>query len=176
MKFVQWGLAIVGAIALAAVVVGLFIPASFSVQRSVEIAAPPDRIYDYIVEPRKWTQRSVWARRDPGMHITYSGPPFGMGARWSWESKTEGNGTMEFTRVEPDKRVEYSLFFPAFNMRSSGSLTLDAAGAKTRVTWTNSGDTGGNPLKHYLAAAMDRMVGPDFEQGLANLKALAEKS
>jgi hypothetical protein len=60
-------------------------------------------------------------------------------------------------------------------MRSKGAITLEPAGGGTRVTWTNTGDTGGNPLKHYLAASMDRMVGPDFEQGLANLKALAEK-
>jgi uncharacterized protein YndB with AHSA1/START domain len=175
MKIVQWSLAVVGAIALAAVVVGFFLPASFAVRRSIDIAAPADRIYDYVVEPRKWSQWSVWTRRDPNMRIVYSGPPFGMGARWTWESKTEGNGTMELTRVEPDRRVEYALFFPGFNLRSTGALALEPAKGVTRVTWTNDGDVGGNPLKHYLAAAMDRIVGPDFEQGLANLKALAEK-
>jgi uncharacterized protein YndB with AHSA1/START domain len=176
MKILQWALAVVGAIALAAVLVGVFLPSSFSVERSIDIAAPPVRIYDYIVEPRKWSQWSVWTRRDPRMRIVYSGPPFGMGARWSWESKSEGSGTMEFTRVDPDKRVEYSLFLPGFNMRSTGDLSIVPGNGGTRVTWTSKGDVGGNPLKHYLAAAMDRMVGPDFEQGLANLKTLAEKS
>lgn len=176
MKIVQWALAVVGTLALAAVVIGVFLPSTFSVQRSIEIAAPAARIYDYIVEPRKWSQWSVWTRRDPNMRITYGGPPFGMGARWSWESKSEGSGAMEFTRVDPDKRVEYALFFPAFNMRSTGELAIAPANGRMRVTWTNKGDVGGNPLKHYLAATMDRLVGPDFEQGLANLKALAEKS
>jgi uncharacterized protein YndB with AHSA1/START domain len=175
MKIIQWALAIVGAIALAAVVVGLFLPSTFAIRRSIDIAAPADRVYDYIVEPRKWSEWSVWTRRDPNMRVVYSGPPFGMGARWTWESKSEGNGTMEFTRVEPNRRVEYALFFPDFNMRSTGELRLEPANGTTRVTWTNEGDVGGNPLKHYLAAAMDRMVGPDFQQGLANLKALAEK-
>jgi len=175
MKIVQWVLAGIGAVALALVVVGLFIPSTFRVERSVEINAPADRIYDYVVEPRKWKEWSVWTRRDPNMHIVYSGPPFGMGARWSWESKQEGSGNMEFRHVEPDHRVDYTLAFPDFNMRSTGSIVLEPVGKATRVTWTNTGDTGGNPLKHYLAAAMDRMVGPDFEQGLANLKALAEK-
>ena len=175
MKIVQWVLAGIGAVALALVVVGLFIPSTFRVERSVEINAPADRIYDYVVEPRKWKEWSVWTRRDPQMHIVYSGPPFGMGARWSWDSKTEGSGTMEFTRVEPDRRVEYALAFPEFNMRSTGAITMDPSAGGTRVTWTNGGDVGGNPFKHYLAAVMDRMVGPDFEQGLANLKALAEK-
>ena len=175
MKIVQWGLAVVGAIALAAVLVGLFLPSSFAVRRAIDIAAPADRIYDYVVEPRKWSQWSVWTRRDPAMRIVYAGPPFGMGARWTWESKSEGNGSMEFTRVEPNRRVEYTLFFPAFNMRSTGAIAIEPGNGTTRVTWTNEGDVGGNPLKHYLAAAMDRMVGPDFAQGLANLKALAEK-
>jgi hypothetical protein len=98
-----------------------------------------------------------------------------MGAKWSWVSKTEGTGTMEFTRVEPDRVVEYGLNFPEYNMRSAGALRLEPSGNATRVTWTNKGDVGGNPLKHYLAVMMDRMVGPDFEGGLANLKALAEK-
>jgi len=175
MKIVQWSLAVLGAIALAIVVVGVFLPSSFSVVRAVRIDAPAERVYDYVVEPRKWTQWCVWTRRDPQMRITYAGPPFGMGARWSWESAKEGNGSMELTRVEPGRRVEYSLFLPEFNMRSGGALTLEPAGGGTVVTWTQKGDVGGNPLKHYLAAAMDRMVGPDFERGLANLKALAEK-
>jgi uncharacterized protein YndB with AHSA1/START domain len=176
MKIVQWGLAVVGAVALAAVLVGLFLPSSFAVRRSIDIAAPADRIYDYVVEPRKWSQWSVWTRRDPAMRIVYSGPPFGMGARWTWESRSEGSGTMELTRVEPNRRVEYALFFPAFNIRSAGAIAIEPRNGVMRVTWTNEGDVGGNPLKHYLAAAMDRIVGPDFEQGLANLKTLAEKT
>jgi hypothetical protein len=98
-----------------------------------------------------------------------------MGAKWSWDSKSEGRGSMEFMRVEPNRRVDYRLVFPDFNMTSRGSLVLEPAGSGTDVVWVHRGDTGGNPLKHYLAAMMDRMVGPDFEQGLANLKSLAEK-
>ncbi len=175
MKIIQWTLAVIGAIALAAVAAGFLIPSGFAVQRSIEINAAPKKIYDLIVEPKKWQEWSVWIRRDPNMRITYSGPPFGMGAKWSWVSKTEGTGNMEFTRVEPDRSVEYQLAFPEFNMRSTGALRLEPAGNATRVTWTNSGDVGSNPLKHYLTLMMDRWVGPDFEGGLANLKAIAEK-
>ena len=60
------------------------------------------------------------------------------------------------------------------DMRSTGALTMEPDGPATRITWAMSGDVGGNPLKHYLALVMDRMVGPDFEAGLANLKTLAE--
>ena len=175
MKIVQWVLAVVGAVALAVVLGGLFIPSAFKVERSVQVNAPADRIYDLVVEPRKWKDWSVWTRRDPQMRIVYSGPPFGMGARWSWESRKEGSGSMELTRVDPNRRVEYALALPDFNMRTTGAITMEPAGGGTRVTWSTAGDVGGNPLKHYLAASMERMVGPDFEQGLANLKARAEK-
>jgi len=175
MKIVQWTLAVVGIIALAVAGAGFLLPSTFLVQRSIDIDAPAKKIYDLVVEPRRWSEWSVWTRRDPAMKITYAGPPFGRGAKWSWQSKSEGNGSMELTRVEPDRAVEYALTFADFNMRSTGALRLEPAGNGTRVTWSNSGDVGGNPLKHYIAAAMDRMVGPDFEGGLANLKALAEK-
>jgi len=174
-KFLQWALAVVGGIVLVIVLVGLVLPGTFAVERSIEINAPARAVYDLVVEPKQWTKWSVWTRRDPDMRITYSGPPFGMGAKWSWVSKSEGSGTMEFTRVEPDRAVEYALAFPEYKMKSTGALRLEPAGKATRITWSNSGDVGANPLKHYLAAGMDRMVGPDFEAGLANLKALAEK-
>lgn len=176
MKLLQWSLAVLGALVLLVLVVGFFIPSTFLVQRSTVINAAPNKIYNLVVEPRQWKKWSVWTQRDPDMRITYSGPPFGMGAKWSWVSKSEGTGTMEFTRVEPDRAVEYSLFFPEFGMRSVGALRLEPAGAGTKVTWTSSGDVGGNPLKHYFTLMMERWVGPDFEAGLANLKALAEKA
>ena len=175
MKYIQWTLAVIGSIALVIVAGGFMIPSTFSVQRSIEINAAPKKVYDLVVEPRRWKDWSVWTRRDPDMRITYSGPPFGMGAKWSWVSKREGSGSMEFTRVEPDRAVEYALALPEYNMRSTGALRLEPSGSATRVTWTNAGDVGGNPIKHYLALMMDRMVGADFEGGLANLKALAEK-
>ena len=175
MKILQWTLAAIGVIALVIVGIGFFLPAAFLVQRSIVINAPADRLYDYIVEPREWTRWSVWTKRDPKMDITYAGPPFGQGARWSWKSATEGSGSMEFTRVEPNRRVEYSLVFADFGMRSTGEFRIEPGPGGTRVTWTNAGDVGTNPLKHYLAAAMDRLVGPDFQTGLENLKLLAEK-
>jgi uncharacterized protein YndB with AHSA1/START domain len=175
MKYVQWALAVIGAIALLAVGAGFFVPSTFLVQRSIDINASPRKIYDLVVEPKRWKDWSVWTQRDPDMRIIYSGPPFGMGAKWAWASKSEGSGSMEFTRVEPDRAVEYALNFADFNMKSTGALRLEPNGNATRVTWSSTGDVGANPLKHYLAAMMDRMVGPDFEAGLANLKTLAEK-
>ena len=162
-------------IALLAGIIGFLMPSKYTVSRSIAINAPAEKVYALIRSPLDWPRWTVWNQRDPAMRITYSGPPSGAGARWSWESKTEGAGSMEFTAAEPNRRIEYSLVFPEFDMRSRGALTLLPEGNGTRVTWTAAGDTGANPYMHYFAALMDRMVGPDFEGGLANLKALAEK-
>jgi uncharacterized protein YndB with AHSA1/START domain len=173
-KIVQWTLAAIGAVALAVVGIGFLLPSRFHVARSIEIAAPADRVYDNIAEPRRWTRWSEWNRRDPAMTIRYGGPPFGQGARWSWKSESEGSGKMVFTRVEPNRRIAYALEFPEYQMKSGGEFQLEEVAVGTRVTWTNEGDVGPNPLRHYLAWSMDSLVGPDFERGLANLKMLSE--
>ena len=167
------------ALALVAVIglllaVGMLLPSGFKVQRSVEMAATPDRIYPLIADPREWKRWSVWNRRDPSMTMQYSGPPSGSGARWAWKSASEGNGEMEFTAAVANERVDYALSFPDMGMRSSGQLRLEPAGAGTRVTWTNEGDMGANPVNRYFGLFMDRLVGPDFEGGLKNLKTIVE--
>jgi uncharacterized protein YndB with AHSA1/START domain len=154
--------------------IGMLLPSGFRIQRSVEMAAAPDRVYPLIADPREWKRWSVWNRRDPAMAMEYSGAPRGSGARWAWKSASEGNGEMEFTKVVANERVDYALTFPDMGMRSSGQLRLEASGAGTRVTWTNEGDMGSNPVNRYFGLFMDRLVGPDFEGGLKNLKVLVE--
>lgn len=175
MKVVRWIVLVLVVLALLVLGVGLLLPSDFEVKRSAAIAAPPEKVYALVENPRHWAKWTVWNRRDPAMKMTYSGSEAGQGAGWSWESATEGNGTMVFTRAEPPRRIDYELSFPEFGMTSQGELLFDPHGGGTRVTWTNRGDVGANPLNRYFAVMMDRMVGPDFEQGLANLKALAEK-
>lgn len=80
------------------------------------------------------------------------------------------------TAAEPDKRVAFELYFPDFDSTSAGELTFAPEGSATRVAWTMHGDMGGNPIARWFSLFMDGMVGKDFEAGLANLKALAEKA
>ena len=166
--------AVVGLVAVL-LVIGLLLPSGFKVQRSVQIAAPPSKVYPLIADPRQWKNWSVWNQRDPAMQMQYSGADSGAGAQWSWQSKTEGNGAMEFTTAVPNERIVYALSFPDMGMTSRGELQLVPEGAGTRVTWTNEGDMGGNPINRYFGVMMDSMVGPDFEAGLNNLKAAAER-
>jgi uncharacterized protein YndB with AHSA1/START domain len=154
--------------------IGLLLPSQFKVERSVQIAASADRVYPLIADPREWKRWTVWNRRDPAMKMEYGGAPSGAGARWSWQSKSEGNGSMEFTDAKPGERIAYRLSFPEFGMQSSGLLTIVPTGDGVRVTWTNEGDMGASPVSRWFGLFMDRLVGPDFEGGLANLKRLAE--
>ena len=165
------GLLISGLVAFA-----FALPNQFNVARSVTINAPAEKIYPLIATTRQWKNWSVWNRRDPNMKIDYAGPQSGLGAKWSWESKSEGSGEMEFTAAEPNKLLGYRLLFKDFNTTSAGTLTLEPDGANTKVTWSFVGEAGNNPMMRYMGLMMDGIIGKDFESGLANLKALAERS
>jgi uncharacterized protein YndB with AHSA1/START domain len=154
---------------------GYALSPEFRAVRSTVIAAPADKVYALLADPRDWKRWTVWNQRDPGMAITYSGPASGPGAAWAWQSKTEGSGKMTFTSAEPGKRLGYELYFPDFGANSTGALDLSAEGGGTKVTWTMNGNMGSNPMFRWIALFGDKMVGPDFEAGLSNLKALAEK-
>lgn len=170
-------LKVVGAlvVALAAVVIaGFALPSAFKVERSVQIEAPAAEVYALLAAPREWKRWSAWNARDPAMQIEYTGPESGAGARWAWKSATEGNGEMEFTAAQPGERVDYVLRFPEFGMESTGVLRIEPSGSGVRVSWSNEGDMGGNPINRWFGLFMDRLVGPDFEAGLANLKRIAE--
>ena len=175
MKVLKWAvIALIGLVALL-FAGGAMLSGQFKVARSATIAAPAEKVYPLIADPREWKRWTVWNRRDPAMQISYSGPPTGAGAGWAWQSKSEGDGKMTFTGAQANRRLAYDLYFPDFGTTSAGALDLAAAGAGTQVTWSMDGNMGSNPLFRWLALFGDRMVGPDFEAGLANLKALAEK-
>ena len=175
LKALKWALIVLIGLVALLFAGGYALSPKFSAVRSTTVAAPADKVYALIADPREWKRWTVWNQRDPAMQIAYSGPTSGAGAGWAWKSKSEGDGKMTFTAAELNRRVGYELFFPDFGTTSTGALELAAEGAGTKVTWSMNGDMGSNPLFRWLALFGDRMVGPDFEAGLANLKALAEK-
>lgn len=156
------------------IVVGFFLPSEFSVQRTVVIEAPAEEVYPHIVDLKQWKNWGVWFARDPQMKVTYSGTTAALGMKSSWQSEQEGSGEMTITALVPNKNVTYSLYFPDFDMGSTGELQLVESQGVTTVTWKDYGDVGSNPINHYFALMMDSMIGPDFEQGLSNLKTIVE--
>lgn len=174
MRWLIRGLVAIVALVVVLLGVGFALPSHFKVERVIEINASAERVYSLIEAPAQWKLWTVWNQRDPAMQMRYAGPERGVGARWSWQSKTEGSGEMTFTGAAPNERLDYTLVFPEFEMQSQGSLRITPAGTGVRVAWSNEGDMGGSPINRWFALFMDRLVGPDFEAGLANLKRVAE--
>ena len=174
MKIFKWLLVAVGVFAAILLAGAMLIDPKFHVERSTTINAPASKVYPLVAAPKAWPKWAVWNQRDPYMKIDFSGPESGQGAKWAWVSKTEGSGNMEFTAAEPDKSITYVLAFPEMGMKSGGQLTFTPEGNATRVRWTNGGEVG-HLLARWFVPFFDKMVGPDFEAGLAGLKALAEK-
>ena len=172
-KLLKWLLGLVAALALLVFGGALLIDPGYAVTRSVLVNTPPERIFPLVESPKGWARWGVWYRRDPQMQVTMSGAEHGAGAAWSWTSESQGNGAMRLTEVQPGQRVAYELAIEGFDP-SQGDVTLTPEAGATRVTWRMQGRISSLPAR-WFGLFMDRLVGPDFVEGLANLKALAEQ-
>jgi hypothetical protein len=173
MRVLKWlAIGLVGLVALV-VVVGLFLPSGWSVEREVTVSNRPEAIRPYLDAPRQWPVWSAWNTTTyPDMTSSYEGPERGPGAAWVWKGESSGNGRLEITRSDAGV-VAYRLQFEDF-APIDGAMYLETAGESTRVRWTMSGDMGGNPLSKYFALFMEGMMSSELETGLAKLKGLAE--
>ncbi len=171
------------AIVVVIVLIGLVLaiaqsrPNEFTVQRTVRIAAPPERIYPDIVDFHRWPGWSPWERMDPAMQKTYTGAASGRGAVYEWAGNSKvGQGRMEITDATGPTSVTVKLdFMKPFETHNTARFTLVPAGESTDVTWSMFGSS---PLMIKLMSVffnMDKLVGKDFERGLATLKTLAER-
>lgn len=154
--------------------IGLMLPSEYRVERQVIIQAEPEDIYPNVVDLKAWPMWGVWFKRDPNMQVSYSGADRAIGMTSSWRSETQGDGEMEIIDLKHNRRVTYRLYFPDFDMTSTGELTFENADEGTLVTWSDAGDMGLNPVNRYMALFIDGMIGPDFEMGLENLKTVVE--
>lgn len=171
-------LKIVGALVALIVVliaVGFFLSPKFNVERSITIKAPPEKVFGALADLKRWREWGVWYVRDPKMEITYTPATTGIGAKSSWKSASQGNGSARLTKIESPKHLEYEMLFEGFDRPSTGSYVLEPAAGGTKVRWIMSGDVGSNPVSRWFAVFMDKLVGPDFEAGLAKLKQNEEK-
>jgi len=152
-------------------------PDTFRVERSTMIKAPPEKVYALIDDFHQWQQWSPWERLDPAMKRTHGGAPKGKGALYGWEGNKEvGKGQMEITEATPSSRVVIKLDFLApFEAHNTAEFVLVTQGDATTVTWAMFGPNLFIGKVMSLFASMDSLVGKDFERGLANLKAVAEK-
>lgn len=167
---------IIGVVVLIAAVIGIafLLPQNVHVERSTVIGAAPDAIYAVVADLTRSKEWGPWYKRDPQMKLTLEGPPAGKGARMRWESATEGSGSQEIIEVEENKRVKTKL---DFGDQGTAYATIDLSLAEqggTKVVWSMDTDVGMNPVSRYFGLMFDSWIGKDYEEGLANLKALVE--
>jgi uncharacterized protein YndB with AHSA1/START domain len=152
-------------------------PDTFTVQRATTIKAPPDKIFALINDFRRWNAWSPWDKKDPMMKRTYLNAMSGKGAVYAWDgNKDVGQGSMEIIDSVPPSKIALKLdFVKPFEGHNTVEFTLDSKGDATSVTWVMKGPTPFIGKIIHVFINMDKMVGGDFEEGLANLKASAEK-
>jgi uncharacterized protein YndB with AHSA1/START domain len=152
-------------------------PDTFRVQRAMRINAPPEKIFALINDLHRWGSWSPYEKKDPTMKRTHSGAANGKGAVYEWEGNRDiGTGRMEITDTSPPSRVSIKLdFIKPFEAHNNVEFTLEPNGHSTNVTWALHGPASYTSKVMSVVFNMDRMVGKDFEAGLAGLKAAAER-
>lgn len=171
-------IAVVLAIAIAVILILAATKAdTFRIERSGTINAPAEKIFAVLNDFRQWGGWSPWEHKDPDMKRTYGGAERGKGATYGWEGdKNVGTGRMEILEANtPSKLVIKLDFFKPFEAHNTAEFTMLPQGNATNVHWVMHGPANFMSKVMQVFMNMDKMVGKDFEQGLANLKQLAEK-
>ena len=152
-------------------------PDTFRIVRTATIKATPEKIFPLINDFHKWGSWSPWEKLDPAMKRTFTGPDSGKGSVYAWEGNSQvGKGSMEITETVPPSKVTLKLEFEKpMEGHNMTDFTLEDKGDSTLVTWDMHGPS------PYLAKvlgiffSMDKLIGRDFDAGLANLRIIAEK-
>ncbi len=151
----------------------------FQVQRSTLIAASPEQVFPHVNDLHKWDAWSPWAKKDPNAVNSFEGPDAGVGAKFKWSGNSEvGEGQMTITGSTPGELVQIKLeFTKPFEDASDVEFVFRPEGDQTRVIWTMSGVQANFIGKVMcLLMNMDKMVGGDFEKGLASMKSVVESA
>jgi Polyketide cyclase / dehydrase and lipid transport len=165
------GLALIALLAYAATR-----PAEFRVERRLRIAAPADKLWPLVGELRAFNRWNPYERKDPLIKTRYEGSPSGIGSRYAWESAKVGTGSMEITGQQPGLAVQMNLdFLKPFEAHNQTEFALQPTlDGGTEVRWTMHGTANFISKLMSVFINMDKMVGRDFEDGLQNLRQLAE--
>jgi Polyketide cyclase / dehydrase and lipid transport len=157
-------------------VVAAFQPSDFRVARSISIAAPPAAIFPRVNDFHQWVAWSPWEKLDPEMKRTYEGPSAGSGASYGWVGNNKvGEGRATIVESRPNELIRIKLdFVKPFASTSLAEYTFRAEGNQTTVTWSMAGEKNFATKAICLIVSMDKMVGGDFEKGLADLKKVSE--
>lgn len=166
---------------LVVLVVGLAVyvatrPAEFRVVRTATVSAPAPAVFALVNDFHNWAAWSPWAKLDPAMKQSYEGAAAGTGAVYTWAGNREvGEGRMTMTESRPPDLIRIKLeFLKPFAATNTAEFAFRAEGDRTTVTWSMDGRKNFVTKAMGLVMSMDRMVGGQFEKGLAEMKRVAE--
>jgi len=167
---------ILALLVVAFVIVVSLRPADFRVSRTAVIAAPPAIVFPHVNDLHQWHDWSPWAKADPNAVVTFDGPPAGTGASYHWTGKKVGEGTMTIVGNQPNASVRFRLeFVKPFAATNAVEFTFQPEGSGTVVTWTMTGKNNFLAKAINLVIDCEKICGSQFDQGLADLKTIAEK-
>ncbi|MGB6910765.1 MAG: SRPBCC family protein [Methyloceanibacter sp.] len=162
--------------ALVAILAGvaLALPSQVTIARSVVINAPESVVFSYLNDLNRFNNWSPWATRDPQLQATIAGAAQGKGARIEWTSnqRSVGQGSMEITESDPNRRVDLTVNFNGLDGTSYYQVSPSGSGSK--VIWGFAYDSGSSPIKRWKGLMLDRYVGAEYNDGLTKLKELIE--
>lgn len=169
-------------IALVVIVAGILVaaatrPDNFRIQRGVRISAPAEKIFHYVNDFHQWGVWSPWEKLDPGMKRSFTGAPSGRGAVYEWRGNGKvGQGRMEIIDATQPSHISIALdFIRPIEGHNRATFEFQPAGHDTEVVWSMDGRAPFVSKLMGLFFNMDKLIGADFETGLANLKAASEK-
>ncbi|MGB0523844.1 MAG: SRPBCC family protein [Flammeovirgaceae bacterium] len=154
---------------------GLFLSEDFSMERSIVINAPAEKVFAQVNDLKNWPNWSPWNKMDPNMKMNYSSNTIGANAWYSWESKEDnvGKGKLSILESQANTLMKTKIEFEGFDSPGYGHWKLEPEGSGTKVTWGFSGKAD-NYLGRYMGVMMPMMMGSIFEQGLRDLKKISE--
>ncbi len=164
-----------GLLVLLVLAIAYILPGDVRVERETVIEAAPAEVFNLVNSFEGFNQWSPWYERDPNGDYRIDGPATGVGAKMSWASDNPkvGAGSQEIIESVQDKLVRTKLDFGDMGV-ANASFEIEPEGQHTRLVWGFDTQLGLNPVKRYFGLMFDSMIGPDYEQGLAKLKGLAE--
>jgi Polyketide cyclase / dehydrase and lipid transport len=166
----------IAVILVAFVVIVALQPSDFRIVRSINISAPPAAVFAQVNDFHNWEAWSPWAKLDPAAKATFEGPSAGKGAIFRWAGNEEvGEGSMMITESLPSDLIRIKLdFLKPFEATNNAEFTFKPEGNQTAVTWSMEGQNNFIAKAFCLFMNMDKMVGGQFDKGLASMKSVAE--
>ena len=169
-------LMVVAALVVVLLVVIAMQPSKYHVERTAKMAAAPAAVFAQVNDFHNWDAWSPWAKIDPAAKITFEGPAAGKGAMFSWDGNDDvGAGKMTILDSHAPESIHIQLdFLKPFACTAATQFAFKADGAETSVTWSMDGDNNFMGKAFGLFCNMDKMIGADYEKGLASMKSIVE--